>query len=177
VSLKLKVETSFTGVDVSRYTQVVRNRLRELMEVAARDFLIAVSSRIRIRTGFLHGAMGNLAQRLRTSLPPGRPGTKPRKKEYYYQRGNPRLLKTKTSGLQFATANPLTQTSQGFIFEYDVDIDYFFKNDVSGHAGRSPWNAYRAGIEAFTKTFLEGSEELFPDINDFLIGAKTNVTF
>lgn len=177
MSLNLNIQVDSLNFDVERYSQVVRNRLRELMEFSAREFLIAVASRIRVRTGFLHGAMGNLAQRLRTTLPPGRPGTKPRKKEYYYRRGAQRLLKTKTGGLQFATQNPIVQTRQGFIFEYAVDISYFNQNDVIGHAGRGPWGAYRAGIDAFARTFLQGSEELFPDMNDFMIGTKTNVKY
>lgn len=177
MSIKLKVDIDATFVDFPRFKRVVTERLRAAIEQAAQAFLLAAASRVRVRTGFAHGAFGPLAARLGVALPPGVPGSKPRNREFYYNKGS-KIRKTPTAGRQFASRNPIRETRGGARFQYDIDISYFFRNDVVGHSpGKSPWGAYKSGLNAFSRVFLQLSEEIFPDINDFVVRTKTNARF
>lgn len=179
-AIKLQFEVEFINIQVEKYTQAVKNRVRELLTGAAKAFLQAAAPRVRVRTGFAHGSFGNLAKFLRTSLPAGRPGTTPRKKGEFYRAPGIRLRKTPTSGQPFATPpNDIIRVDRegNVTFNYNIDIRYFLRNDTLGHpAGYSPWESYREGFFAFFTYVQENQVDVFPDLEDFATVVRSNVT-
>lgn len=175
IQLGFQVESFI--IDIVGYEAALRRKLRLLMEIAAKAFLKAAATRVRVRTGFAHGSLGTLSRFLKTSLPAGRPGTRPRKGGETYQTGRGRIRKTTTSGQPFTTQPDqiISVDGDGNIgFNFNIDINYFLKNDVLGHAGYSPWGAYREGFFAFLTFFEAGVGYVFPDLEDFATTYQTN---
>ncbi len=170
-----------TGVvyqfDKNAFDQALRNSIEKEVKLAAKDFAAAALARIPVRTGFVAGSIGTLtdllgsqarlnpivgftrkilaaAGRFFSNRPP--PASAP--SEYYYpSRGSSGILKTPTSGRQFATPSGEVFKWQGtsFVFNYEVDISYFRINDsVAGFAPTAPWGAFLAGQEAFETHML-----------------------
>lgn len=131
-------QLSFNG---KAFGQALGGYIGQAMRAAARAFLIAISTRIPQRTGFLRGAFGNLED-IVGQVP--RRGVAWRKNEYYYERRVGRfglkkgvrrggILKTPNSGRQFATQSEnliFNVSGMQFSFNYNVNISYYAPNDV-----------------------------------------------
>lgn len=177
--INFEFDFEYLNVQTERFTALLKAEVNRIMHEAAVAFLNAAAPRIPVRTGFAHGSLANLAHGLGVGLPPGAPGSTPRPKEYYYTGPKTRILKTPTAGQQFATpANlALTMDSDGTMkFKFDVDISYFYINDVIGtsRVPSSPWNAYREGFFAFYAKFNELLPTLNLDLKDFIQVTKAN---
>lgn len=164
-----------TGVtyefDTEGYTKALKKNIETQVHLAAKDFATTALSKIPIRTGFVAGSFGTLTDLIgsgarfnpivrftRRLLSAARnflsSESKPKKAivEYYYPPGGGKILKTSTSGQQFATkkADIFKWIGDTFIFTYAVDISYFRINDsVPGHAPTAPWGAFLAAQAAF----------------------------
>jgi hypothetical protein len=96
------------------------------------------------------------------------------KGQYYYPGdGESPILKTPTSGVQFATApgDIIKVTPEGATFTLNVDISYYRINDFYAKISGAPWNSLDAGAMAMTNS-LEEAVNRFPDI-DYILADLT----
>src|SRR6266496_3181565 len=109
---RLKVTASLLQLDRDRYLKDFQDALKQAAILAARSFLLAAIPRIPVFTGFARGAFGNLediAGRVvgttirHTLVGRIRPLNLQGRRCYYYPPGGGRIVRTTTSGRQFAT--------------------------------------------------------------------------
>ncbi len=157
------------------------------MKKGAAEFAKAAIAKIPVRTGFAAGSINNLAKLLgeQAKLNPiigfsrsvvnkvgSEKGTSANKlTEYYYPPGGGKVLKTTTSGAQFATSpeNIIRRRDNILIFQYEVDISYFNFQDINrGRSPTSPWGAFEAGEAAFLQYMEDIGLRGIPNIWDFV---------
>lgn len=194
MSLGLSTTIELPRIDMNKFEQEFQTSFRQLMELAARAFLLQTVIRIPVRTGFLRGAFTPLenlvgaVQAQGPNRPPQvrrnrRPGARERVllREYYYY-GGQKLLKTTRSGIQFATPEEqifqlpkVTRTgSTNFVFKFNVDISYFGPNDTKRMrtVPSTPWNSYKEGIAAFVETMKRQFPNYFPTLDKYVIHVR-----
>jgi hypothetical protein len=184
---KISVKYDQLEFDSALFQKTLKDYMNHHMKIAASKFAEAAIKRIPIRTGFVAGAFGVLTDLLGSkakfnpivSHTRSQLATRFRKGinskfgagEYYYPGGGVRILKTPTSGQQFATAPAQIFIQNGFksTFNFDIDITYFKINEnASGHAPTAPWGAFIAGTDAFIKYINEVAVPNLPRIVDFV---------
>lgn len=100
--------------------------------------------------------------------------------EYYYTPNKRKVLKTPSSGRQFATKREqvLKVKDNKFTFVFGVDISYFTAQDLRniGRSPTAPWLAIQTGQQAFEKHLANKAtlNKMFPEPLDFF--QKTFVT-
>lgn len=177
------IEINQFSFDGAGYATAMKTAVGKAIQLACKAFLYEADTRISVRTGFLKGAFGTLAQVSGSSLSLAPTNIRP---EYYYptpvgrkglQRGVHRggaILKTTTSGQQFSTppSGIITPTPAplGWRFNYSVDIRYFAFNDQ-----KYGWDAWRRAIKAFNKTLAEELTFRLPSMTTYLRMIKANV--
>ena len=177
MSIQLSGIVEYININTAAFTVAIEKNLKDLVRRAAIEFLKSAAPRVRIRTGFAHGAFGVLADTLGVSLPPGTPGTSPRKGGEYYRDLGGRVRKNPTSGQQFTTPSSVIfdlDKNGNVTFKFDIDIAYFRKNDTVGHRGYPAWDSYREGVFAFYQYINTHLEEVVPNIQDYTTVVKTN---
>jgi hypothetical protein len=173
-------------IDAVAYMEAARAIIKKEALKATSEFANAALSRIPIRTGFVSGAFGTLSDLIGANARFNPIVAAVRKtlslfrksknvsanglNEYYYGAGN-KILKTQTSGRQFATQtnNILKWEGDTLVFTYEVDITYFALNDtVGGHSPTAPWGAFVAGQKAFEDYMEEQGLANLPDLDGYI---------
>lgn len=178
MSIQLSGTVEYINVNTTAFTIAIEENLKNLVRRAAVEFLKSAAPRVRIRTGFAHGAFGALANVLGVSLPPGERGTTPRKNGEFYRDGGGRIRKTPSSGQLFTTPAGTAifdlDKNGNIKFEFNIDISYFRKNDTVGHRGYPPWDSYTEGTFAFYQYINNHLAEVVPNIQDYTTVVQSN---
>ena len=161
--ISLKYSIASISIDTNAFQQQVERRIERVVRLGAFAFLRAAAPRIRVRTGFAHGSLRSLAKALGTDLPPGTPGTRPRKKEFYYF-GGAKILKTPFTSAPFATPISMVfQKKSGALqFKFEIDISYFQRNDTQ------TWRSFEYGLKAYEQFVDKFLETVVPDLNQYI---------
>lgn len=183
------------NVDKATFTVRLKDYMEAHMKRGAKEFARVAISRIPVRTGFVAGAMGALADlagytyqirpqaffKKKRSFASGRGRNVRRfdqrrgfaKKEYYYPPGGgQRILKTPLSGRRYATKRDsiIKFAKHVATFEFKVDITYFNISDIqASRSPTSPWRSFELGFAAMQKYLAEktGTKE-FPTLDKFI---------
>lgn len=184
--MKITVTVNQEEIKKDEWMEALKAAIEQEAKVAGKAFAEAALANIPVRTGFVAGSFGPLVQlvgatarfnpiiaTVSNTLEAHRNPLNP---EYYYGGGG-KILKTPTSGEQFATQPDeiFKWTDTTFTFKFDIDITYFKINDlVSGFAPSAPWGAFEAGTQAYIHTLVEGLKTNLPKIGLYI--KKTTFT-
>ena len=184
ITLNIKKET----FDRDGWLEEVKKVVEQEAQKAGKAFAEAALANIPVRTGFVAGAFGQLVQLVGATAqfnPIVKAVTNtldshrnPLNPEYYYGGGG-KVLKTSTSGQQFATqpSEMFKWVDTSYVFKFDIDITYFKINDlVPGFAPSAPWGAFAAGEIAYRDTVIKGLKASLPKIGVFIKLSTLNVS-
>lgn len=189
--LQIQALVQITQFDAKRYNEQMMKYLDQQMRIAAKVFAEAALAKIPVRTGFAAGSLGALSEligakaRFNPLVAAARAIIGAAKKlfklegngivEYYYPPGGGKILKTPTSGRQFATqlTDIIKREGNIILFDFEVDISYFSLQDINvGRSPTAPWGAFEAGEEAMVKYIEEVLIPNTPAFEDFIVNKE-----
>lgn len=155
ISIKM---TAKKGVLRQGWSTAVHEYLATQIRQAAREFVREAVKHIPIDTGQARGTLLPLARVLRVAVDIS--GAKP--------------LSNKNQETGSSTGNKLifkfTRTKNSEGFQVDVQLLYFWINDIMGHPSgeHSPWESIEQGWEAFLLYMKEQAPKRYPKISSFI---------
>ncbi len=161
----LTIEVSLLQFDVAKFTEKLKEVIRQRMRVAARAFVRAALLRVPVQSGMARGSFLNIGRLLRVAIPisPTHTG------EFSYEYGG-KQLKTAELGASLATPaeQMFTENGQSFSFKFEPGVIHYAINEFYGRIPNAPWLSLEQGRAAFLEE-MGNLPKFVPKIKDYLI--------
>lgn len=165
--LRIKSRLSTFELDPQRYAKSLDEAISTQQRQAARAWLRAVIEKVPVWTGMSRGSLKPLGAYLRVAVPISpvaqRSGMGP------------------TAGAQQSSFS-FTRTGTSWTFAFTEEVAHFLINDafdVSAYIRLrtpGPYNAFKAGEEAYEAYIAEFLQKRLPNVNDVIISRKRTST-
>lgn len=154
---KVRIRIPRYTLEKEKMMAALKAKLEVQIRQAAREFVRAAIQNIPVDTGQARGTFLPLARALNVSVPID---------------GTPQKGKSASTGasgdnqliFKFETTKTLVK------FEVDVQLFYFWVNDILGHPSgmHEPWQSIEEGFKAFMKYIHSTAPQRFPKLKDYL---------
>jgi len=154
---KVRLKIPRYTIEKEKYMAALKAKLEVQVRQAARDFVKAAIENIPVDTGQARGTFLPLARALNISIPIDGNGVKGKNQTTGASEQNKLIFK-------FETTKTLVK------FEVDVQLFYFWVNDIFGHpsGAHPPWESIEEGFKAFMKYIHTTAGTRFPKLKDYL---------